>query len=1039
MLGSVVRIYGCVLYMFFLILYGLFGILYLQKVLLKNCDATDYNSDEIVESLRQFSEILVWGDQNDGAIMDFFWEQNCLELLIRYIEKRKDRNVCVQLLQTLNILFENLTNNRAIYYLLSQNHTNGIILHDFDFSDEEVIGYYIAFLKSLSFRVNEDTINFFYDEAQSSFPLYQRALRFFNHSETMVRIAVRTITLNIFKVRNVPCAMYVYACTSVPYFSHLTEEMRKTASAINDSICFHNRLVNRSRIEDLVAETSDHLHYIDDIFSLGIPDLTNVLFFILLQRLFLPLYVHSLTKRHLPNNSTNNYKGSSRGYFFHAVSMFLLSQVFTILHQPDLIRVLSEAILIGDLTLLCPAAQATSGEATGDVVAHLRAAHHGKRAVKMSPPGSRLAAFLRTIAGCGCQISSVENVQAASSTLDEDIAKCSLAIQDYSAVNNKSNISSDENQSGVPRDSSSPTSSSSSSDFASQIAVTPLAVPSPPQHDPSERNERPDEAHSQPSAGSGFSLTSKPFLRALFRSLEVGPGTDYDTFFALSLLIAIKQNGGEDEGTLALAQLHTPTQESPCNSMLITKLLDIISDAAKMGSRVRVATLNLALFLLVLITRDSSRVCQLTENQRQQVQATFMESHLLLHNLYMGLSPSTLLENTAFLFNHVTDALKLSSYQSEGNLTETHKTPAMSPQHGGSLGGSPYATLPFTELEHIQRAVAVFLCLHGYLSTYIFPGTNGGGEPQNEVKPPALERVSALSSFGNIPTSGKVVVSVSDPIDIAAHQIFSCEIEHESGRTEKRYLIISDVQFILVEPSPRKIGWGTVTFAGLLQDTVLKMDATDCHSLSIIVYKPGERSGLTIARIITEAAGTNSVSSQVPTSSPPNVFPLMNAKLRFQNAIQCSTICTLVTQQSERIRASKQVKLRRLLNVQDKPQRPPVHATVLGASSGNRVEAFELRQPNHRADLDDLKRTRLLDMASRRLRTGALPPTNALRRTPASSPVILVAPVSPSLSTALDPSPKESGDKSTVKIQEIPMVDLSRKQTTEASAATSSE
>lgn len=53
-------------------------------------------------------------------------------------------------------------------YLLSQNHTNEIILRDFDFQDEEVIGYYIAFLKVLSFRVNKDTINFFYDEVSYS-------------------------------------------------------------------------------------------------------------------------------------------------------------------------------------------------------------------------------------------------------------------------------------------------------------------------------------------------------------------------------------------------------------------------------------------------------------------------------------------------------------------------------------------------------------------------------------------------------------------------------------------------------------------------------------------------------------------------------------------------------------------------------------------------------------------------------------------------------------------------------------------------------
>ncbi|VDN10993.1 unnamed protein product [Dibothriocephalus latus] len=61
--------------------------------------------------------------------------------------------------------------------------------------------------------------------------------------------------------------------------------------------CSHQ---NYGRLEGLVAEQIDHLHYLDDIFSLGIPDLTDVLFLILLQRLLLPLYVYSLTKRHPP-------------------------------------------------------------------------------------------------------------------------------------------------------------------------------------------------------------------------------------------------------------------------------------------------------------------------------------------------------------------------------------------------------------------------------------------------------------------------------------------------------------------------------------------------------------------------------------------------------------------------------------------------------------------------------------------------------------------------------------------------------------------
>lgn len=74
--------------------------------------------------------------------------------------------VCVQLLQTLNILFENIRNQTSIYYLLSNNHVNSIIEHKFDFSDEEVMAYYISFLKTLSLKLNSQTIHFFYNEVR---------------------------------------------------------------------------------------------------------------------------------------------------------------------------------------------------------------------------------------------------------------------------------------------------------------------------------------------------------------------------------------------------------------------------------------------------------------------------------------------------------------------------------------------------------------------------------------------------------------------------------------------------------------------------------------------------------------------------------------------------------------------------------------------------------------------------------------------------------------------------------------------------------
>lgn len=51
-------------------------------------------------------------------------------------------------------------------YLLSNNHVNSIIVHKFDFSDEEIMAYYISFLKTLSLKLNNHTVHFFYNEVR---------------------------------------------------------------------------------------------------------------------------------------------------------------------------------------------------------------------------------------------------------------------------------------------------------------------------------------------------------------------------------------------------------------------------------------------------------------------------------------------------------------------------------------------------------------------------------------------------------------------------------------------------------------------------------------------------------------------------------------------------------------------------------------------------------------------------------------------------------------------------------------------------------
>lgn len=106
----------------------------------------------LVDTLRSIAEILIWGDQNDPRVFEHFLEQNIfahfLNVLYLKLERKFRIEISVQVLQTLNILFENLKLDTSFYFLLSNNHINEIISYNFDFEEnEEMLAYYISFLR----------------------------------------------------------------------------------------------------------------------------------------------------------------------------------------------------------------------------------------------------------------------------------------------------------------------------------------------------------------------------------------------------------------------------------------------------------------------------------------------------------------------------------------------------------------------------------------------------------------------------------------------------------------------------------------------------------------------------------------------------------------------------------------------------------------------------------------------------------------------------------------------------------------------------
>lgn len=248
-------------------------------------------------------------------------------------------------------------------YLLSNNHVNSIIVHKFDLSDEDVMGYYILFLKTLSLKLNPHTIHFFYNEHTNDFPLYTEAIKFFNHPESMVRIAVRTISLNVYNVENDSMQQFIRDRTAAPYFSNLVWFIGKHILELD--ACVRNDTDHQSqhRLANLVAEHLDHLHYLNDILLLKIDGLNAVLTEHLLHKLFVPLYMYSLTPptpvsmavvtRNLAavlNKivDIDDVQEASNPRVSSVVALFLLSLVFLVVTHSPLVHALAWLILNGD-------------------------------------------------------------------------------------------------------------------------------------------------------------------------------------------------------------------------------------------------------------------------------------------------------------------------------------------------------------------------------------------------------------------------------------------------------------------------------------------------------------------------------------------------------------------------------------------------------------------------------------------------------------------------------------------------------------------
>ena len=232
--------------------------------------------DEICSLISIVGNYLVTAENQklpeEFAIFDAFC---CLDFMSVFLKLSSldYYKIDLQLIKMLSFMLINIKNKPWLYYLCSNNLLNKIISKDYSKYDDEFLSYYVNFLKSLSLLLDETSIQLFYLEKNSSFPLIENILKFYNHKDSMIRNVVRNTVMNIFRVKNAKIEEYFSKLPSVLYFIKIINQIKDICFEIKEEIINQNT----KKISYLFDDLYDEIIYNDDLLNLKLERINYIL------------------------------------------------------------------------------------------------------------------------------------------------------------------------------------------------------------------------------------------------------------------------------------------------------------------------------------------------------------------------------------------------------------------------------------------------------------------------------------------------------------------------------------------------------------------------------------------------------------------------------------------------------------------------------------------------------------------------------------------------------------------------------------------
>ena len=250
--------------------------------------------------------LLVADRKNLSEYYTHFYQLDFLSIFNNFLEKNIER-LTFLILQMINFLTTNIQNKELLEYIYKKKFPTkiaGINLNIIDKlisldtkKNEEYLTYQINFIKSLTLKINIDSLNYFYDCNINQFPILTKSLSLYNYTDPLIRNVVKNIFLAIIKIENQNLREFLISFPINLYYSNIIFQLKNSIISLSHVNLGENegsKAMNKLQKEhDFIIDT---IFYIADLISLNIEKINFILINCLINEIIFPLLYTLINK-----------------------------------------------------------------------------------------------------------------------------------------------------------------------------------------------------------------------------------------------------------------------------------------------------------------------------------------------------------------------------------------------------------------------------------------------------------------------------------------------------------------------------------------------------------------------------------------------------------------------------------------------------------------------------------------------------------------------------------------------------------------------